>query len=384
MAETERPPELDTVTVEYPAYGRAVTCFCGKQIPRSIVPHLKAEHTGQWNEWTATFVKLRGRGYALKRIMRLFRAGDNKLLFSWTVVERAIRKEVETGAILYTPPPKKRVINWHPNNFGLERTTLWDFPRRGDWAVHSSDYRGNWAPAIPRNLILQYTREGDLVVDAFVGGGTTLIEAWLLGRPSIGLDLSKLAIQTATVRLNEMEQLARGDDRVCLKPELRPKVIEGNALELTSVLMAEGVGPGQVKLVCAHPPYLDSLPYTGSNPDDLALLTDPSRFFDAMRRFALEARTALRPDGVCAILIGDVRKRGKTVPLGLRTLDSFLAIGFEVDDIVVKTQHRDRSSEFYMGRSNGRLLLAHEYLFILRNKSLTTSTGWTPAAILPE
>ena len=39
-----------------------------------------------------------------------------------------------------------------------ETTTVWSFPKRGDWATHKPTYRGNWAPQIPRNLILKYTQ----------------------------------------------------------------------------------------------------------------------------------------------------------------------------------------------------------------------------------
>jgi len=64
----------------------------------------------------------------------------------------------------------------------LETTTVWGFPDRGDWATHSGKYRGNWSPYIPRNVILRYSNENDVVLDQFVGSGTTLVEAKLLGR----------------------------------------------------------------------------------------------------------------------------------------------------------------------------------------------------------
>lgn len=368
--QADRPSELDDVTVEYGANGRVVNCFCKAKVLRSIVPHLKAEHHSTWRDWTATFIELRGRGYPLKRIMRLFCAGDGRLLFSWTVVERAIRRSVESGEAVFRPPPKRKVDRWSPDDFAPAATTLWDFPRRGSWAVHTGDYRGNWPPQIPRRLLLRHTREGDLIVDAFAGGGTTLVEAWLLNRRSLGLDISKLALQTSSAKLEEMERLAMGDDRIALNPNFRPLVIEGNALHLEKVLNHHGVQRGDVQLLCAHPPYLDSLAYTTNHAEDLALGKDPEVFCNRMRQFAREARHMLSPDGVSAVLIGDVRKRGVLVPLGLMTMSSFLEEGFQIDDIIVKTQHRDRSSEFYARRNAGRLLMAHEYLFVLRPKGI--------------
>lgn len=363
-----RPAILDKVSVNYGPEGRTVDCFCGDSVNRSIVPHFKSEHSSLWNEWTGLFVELRGKGYPLKKIMRLFKAGNGNLLFSWTVIERSILNGVEKNGLTYTPPPTKSVKRWEPESFTLERTTVWDFPRRGDWAVHSGHYRGNWPPQIPRNLILQHTKEGDLVVDGFVGGATTLIEAWLLGRKSIGFDVSSLAIQASNAKLMEMEELATDDDRVTLNSEYRPAVVMGSSLKLTDLLKKRDVAPGSVALVCAHPPYLDSISYTAGCEDDLGQLTEVTDFQKRIKVFGKEARKALSPGGVCAVLIGDVKKKGKTIPLAMKTLDALLSVGFDVENIVSKSQHRDRSSEFYLGATGGSLFIAHEYLFVLRKQ----------------
>ncbi|HDI73248.1 MAG TPA: DNA methylase, partial [Candidatus Altiarchaeales archaeon] len=89
-----------------------------------------------------------------------------------------------------------------PDKFDLETTSVWSFPKRGNWATHKGDYRGNWAPEIPRNIILRYSKEGDLVLDQMVGGGTTLIECKLTGRNGIGVDINKDAIMLTRDRLN--------------------------------------------------------------------------------------------------------------------------------------------------------------------------------------
>lgn len=47
---------------------------------------------------------------------------------------------------------------------------------------------------IPRNIILRYSQEGDLILDQFAGGGTTLVEAKLINRNIIGIDINDTAL----------------------------------------------------------------------------------------------------------------------------------------------------------------------------------------------
>ncbi|MBM4346426.1 MAG: site-specific DNA-methyltransferase [Deltaproteobacteria bacterium] len=52
-----------------------------------------------------------------------------------------------------------------------------------------------------RQIIRDYTRPGDLVVDACAGGGTTLIAAYQMGRHSVGAELDPATYAKATARI---------------------------------------------------------------------------------------------------------------------------------------------------------------------------------------
>ncbi|MDD5949489.1 MAG: site-specific DNA-methyltransferase, partial [Lachnospiraceae bacterium] len=88
-----------------------------------------------------------------------------------------------------------------PNNFELEPTTVWSFPDRGSCATHSGKYRGNWSPYVPRNLILRYSNPGDWVLDQFMGSGTTLVEAKLLNRNAVGVDINPQSVSISKTNL---------------------------------------------------------------------------------------------------------------------------------------------------------------------------------------
>ena len=96
----------------------------------------------------------------------------------------------------------KKNIPLQPENFELETNTVWAFPDRGKWATHDAKYRGNWSPYIPRNIILRYSKENDTVLDQFVGGGTTAVEAKLTNRNFIGVDINPNALEITNSKLN--------------------------------------------------------------------------------------------------------------------------------------------------------------------------------------
>jgi len=83
----------------------------------------------------------------------------------------------------------------HPDEFELECTTVWAFPRRGNWATHKSDWRGNWSPEVARNLILRYSNEKDHLLDCMIGVGTTAIEAKILNRHITCVDVNEEALE---------------------------------------------------------------------------------------------------------------------------------------------------------------------------------------------
>ena len=235
-----------------------------------------------------------------------------------------------------------------PEKFELETNTVWDFPVRGKWATHDAKYRGNWSPYIPRNLILRYSQEGDWVLDQFVGGGTTLVEAKLLHRNVIGVDVNPQALERCLEKCNFS---CERPGKVCIR--------QGDARRLTMI------PDGHVDFVCTHPPYADIIRYSENLADDLSLL-DRQTFLTEMHTVASEAYRVLKPGKYCAILMGDMRERGHVIPLGFEVMQVFIDSGFKSKEIIIKEQHNCKATGFWKTNSAkyNFLLLAHEYLFV--------------------
>ncbi|MFH1231440.1 MAG: DNA methyltransferase, partial [Planctomycetota bacterium] len=59
--------------------------------------------------------------------------------------------------------------------------SLWFLGARDKSGVHTGELHGNFIPQIPHQAMLRYTKKGEVVLDTFSGGGTTMIECRLLG-----------------------------------------------------------------------------------------------------------------------------------------------------------------------------------------------------------
>lgn len=272
-------------------------------------------------------------------------------------IERLITKT--QGLNISALKVSKKIKTLYPKDFKEEQTTVWSFKQRGNWATHSGEYRGNWSPYIPRNVIFKYSKPGELVLDYFCGAGTTAVECKLSGRKCISLDINDKAIELAKNNLNfsmESQQLTLTEEMNHLKV-YEPELLVGDARDLSFLQ------DNSVDLICAHPPYANIIHYTDSKEGDLSFF-DIDDFLKEMAKVAKESFRVLKPGRQCAILIGDTRSKKHVIPLGFKLINVYLNAGFKLKELVIKRQHNCKTTGFWYTNSikYNFLLLAHEYL----------------------
>jgi DNA modification methylase len=249
----------------------------------------------------------------------------------------------------------KPISTFEPEEFELECTTVWSFPKRGAWATHKGDYRGNWAPEIPRNIILRYSQPDDTVLDPMVGSGTTLIECKLLGRLGIGVDINKDAVMITRDRLEF--KTPNGSKTY------EPKTYVGDAKNLT------GIADETVDLIAMHPPYANIISYSKNGiAGDLSSVRNIDNFIGEMTKVAAESYRVLKEGKYCCVLIGDTRREKHYVPVASRVMRAFCAAGFVLKENIIKRQWQCKATGFWANKSkdNNFLLIMHENLFVFR------------------
>ena len=245
----------------------------------------------------------------------------------------------------------KIITRWEPEDFKIETTTHWSFPKRGDWATHDSKWRGNWSPYIPRNILLRYSKENDLVLDQFAGGGTTLVEAKLLNRDIIGVDVNDIALARCKEKTTFNYEGANGKVYIYKGDSRRLDFIQNNSIDL----------------ICTHPPYANIIEYSEDLSNDLSRL-NVNDFLKEMNKVASESYRVLKKDKFCAILMGDTRQKGCMIPISFQVMKIFEGAGFELKELIIKEQHNCRATGYWKTNSikYNFLLIAHEYLFVFK------------------
>src|SRR5579884_4176582 len=154
-----------------------------------------------------------------------------------------------------TPTPTPTNPTTHPAGAGAGQAepvpiALWPVTqataaaqRAGRYLPASTAHPGKMLPALAARIVAEYSYPGDLVVDPMCGTGTTMVEAAILARRAVGLELEAKWAELSRANLAH--------------------ALDSKARRLAEVRVGDATarpGPladlaGRVDLVCTSPPY---------------------------------------------------------------------------------------------------------------------------------
>lgn len=97
-----------------------------------------------------------------------------------------------------------------------------------------------------------------MVVDGFMGSGTTIIECKLLGRNAIGYDINPFAVKLTEQQLEIIDK------------ERKNKIIKlppSNIIIKEHDVKLKHIPDNHFDLICTHPPYFNSIMYSNKERD---------------------------------------------------------------------------------------------------------------------
>ncbi len=218
----------------------------------------------------------------------------------------------------------------------IQPTTLWDYPSQnyGRGTQGDQNYAGATPSYIIWNLLMRYTRQGDLVVDPMCGSGTTIDVCKDIDRRFIGFDINP-----------SRDDIFRADAR---------------KLPLEA---------GKADFAFIDPPYGDNLVYSDA-PECIGRLSAlEMEYFNAMEDVIKEIARILRPKRHMGLYVCDYHSKKKGfVPVGFN-LFGILCRYFTPVDIIAVVRHNKtlKMGNYRKAAEEGNFFLrGFNYLFIMR------------------
>jgi len=247
--------------------------------------------------------------------------------------------------------------------------SLWIIGERDKSGVHRGDYHGNFIPQIPNQLMRRFTKKGDVVLDTFLGSGTTLIECKRLGRNGIGIELLPKIAEMAKQRISQ-ESLF--DNKVFTEVLIADSTKKETRQKVDEILKTHN--RQNVQLIIMHPPYHDIIKFS-DRPEDLSNAKSVKDFLKLFGDVVSNFLDLLERRHYLAVVIGDKYTNSEWVPLGFMTMQEVLnRDGLVLKSILVKNMVNNRAKRNkehlwrYRALVGGFYIFRHEYILLFQKK----------------
>ena len=217
----------------------------------------------------------------------------------------------------------------------LQTTTLWNYPSQnyGNQKQGDQNYQGATPSYVIWNLLMRYTKEGDMVVDPMCGSGTTIDVCNDLHRKCLGYDIHPY----------------RAD---IMKADARNLPCKSNSADFVFI----------------DPPYGDNINYSNEEQCIGKLGAKTQEYFDAMAIVIKEIHRICKPKHSMGLYVCDYyNKKDGFIPVGFK-LFSILLQHFKPVDIIAVARHNKTLAmgNYHRAAEEGNFFLrGFNYCFIM-------------------
>jgi len=217
---------------------------------------------------------------------------------------------------------------------------VWQFYYEGRDIRDKTVHPATFPISLAKKIIELFTHQGELVLDPFVGSGTTLIAANDLNRNCVGFDLQADYIDLCTKRLaqnanmfNETKQMAVQDDARNI-----PQYFDENS----------------IALIWTSPPYanllnrkrknksrrnrdngqLNKIEQYSQDPRDLGTLA-LEEYSQSMGNIFEQLLPLLRPKGHCVINVPDMWWENQRITIHVSLIEELRRRGYELRNVII-------------------------------------------------
>ncbi len=256
------------------------------------------------------------------------------------------------------------MTQWKESDVNVD--SLWLINKRDSTGKHSNNYHGNFIPQIPYQLITRYTKKNEVVLDTFMGSGTTIFECENLNRKCIAFDINEEIISEVKNKMSDSDA-----NRFSIQ---KCDVSDTSKFNISMLKSLNNIQAETVQFLIMHPPYLDIVKFTNKK-EDLSNISDTKEFLEKFRIIVFNALQYLDKDRYFAIIIGDVYKKSEVIPLSFYVMD-MIKNNFKVKlkGIIIKNIEGNRGKIGqggiwkYRALKSDYYIFKHEYIFVFKKE----------------
>ena len=255
----------------------------------------------------------------------------------------------------------------HWKELDINIDSLWLIGPRAKGGKRENNYHGNFTPQVPDNLIRRYTEPGEIVIDLFMGSGTTLFECETLCRNYIGYDINDDIISYVESKMDANCPILYSINKC--------DVTDSVPFERMTEDSLSKMGQKKADFVLVHPPYWDIIHFTDKSCD----LSNIDKLEDFVQKFIIAMENALKylkTNRHFAILVGDLYRDSEVIPLGFYLMDAINKnFNCKLKGIVIKDMVGNRAKIGlqnlwrYKALKSDYFIFKHEYIFVFKKTS---------------
>jgi len=226
---------------------------------------------------------------------------------------------------------------------------------------------------LPKKCIQLFTHKGELVLDPFVGIGSTLIAARDLDRNAIGFDLNQKYVDFTKERLSQLKidygdntkQITICDDAINIPKYLKKNTI---SLSVTSPPYANMLNHKRlnksIRGDLRRNKHFNKIQQYSNDPRDLGTM-NPKEYAAALSQIYKGILPLLKPKAHCIINVNDLWENNHRYPTHSYIIEALEKVGYELRNIIIWDKRKLVNKVGIFGWPNNYITLSTTFGYIL-------------------
>jgi DNA modification methylase len=286
-------------------------------------------------------------------------------------VQATTTKPLDIGYVRTCKCPDNKINCLTAKEWIQDQVAIWEFYYNGRDIRDKKIHPAVFPIGLPTKCIQLFTHEGELVLDPFVGIGTTLLAAQDTNRNAIGFDLKKEYIEYTKKRLGQSrlsgstKQIAICDDAHNIPQYLKEETI---SLAVTSPPYANMLNrPRKNKSIRGdlrtNEHYLTVQQYS-NDPRDLGTM-DARTYANAIGEIYRGILPLLKTKAHSVINLTDLWWENKRILVHVYVIDAMQRVGYELRNIIIWDRRNLVNKVGIFGWPNNYITLGTTFEYIL-------------------